>query len=136
MKVFLDAPLLVYLNVVDNAAVRRVYEDFYLQLLTEYSLYTDVLVLDELVYVSRRKYEVPYNISLDFVEGLVLPYVKVLPLEREEFVTAKKYIRDGIKPSDALHIAAMENNGIRNVATEDRDFEKISWIKKIWVPPI
>ena len=34
---------------------------------------------------------------------------------------------------DAIHAATMNINQIKNMATNDRDFERIEWIK-IWKP--
>ena len=46
MKVFIDAPLLIYLNTLTNLRYRILYENFYIEILTKYKPYTDVLVLD------------------------------------------------------------------------------------------
>ena len=37
-----------------------------------------------------------------------------------------------LKPSDALHLAVMDNNGITIIATEDEDFDK-THIKRTWL---
>ena len=55
MKAFVDANLLIYLNTVRSVAVRVLYENFYVDILEKYKAYTDVLVLDELLYVSWEK---------------------------------------------------------------------------------
>ena len=67
MKAFMDAPLLIYLNTMSDPRARTPYENFYIRILTDYKLYTDVLVLDEVIYISRRKYGAPYDVSLKFV---------------------------------------------------------------------
>ena len=113
MKAFLDTPLLVYLNTVADDEHRTIYENFYLAVLNRYKLYTDVLVLDELIYVSRRKYNVPYAVTIEFVESIILPYVTVLELGEEEYREATGLItRYNLKPSDALHLAVARLNGI------------------------
>ena len=38
-----------------------------------------------------------------------------------------------VKPSDALHIAAMKLNGIMKMASEDREPDKIEGIGRIWL---
>jgi len=135
VKVFLDTPLLVYLNTVADDERRLVYEDFYLDVLTRYRPYTDVLVLDELIYVSRRKYGVPYAVTLEFVESIVLPYVAIVGLGEEEYREAARLIeRYNLKPSDALHVAAMKNTGIRLVVSEDRELDRVPGVKRIWLP--
>ena len=134
MKVFIDADLLVYLNTVTELASRVMYEDFYLRLLTRYKAYTDVLVLDELIYVSHRRYGVPYDVTLEFVESIVRPYVAMLPIGEEEFDQAVRVIKEyGLKPSDAIHVGVMRANGIELVASEDRDFERVGGLKRVWM---
>ena len=58
IKVFVDSSLLVYLNVRMPGAEAKLVKDFWLDLLLNYLLYTSVLVLDEMIYVSRKKYGV------------------------------------------------------------------------------
>ncbi len=134
MKAFLDTPLLVYLNTIADGERRTIYENFYLALLDRYRLYTDVLVLDELIYVSRRKYNVPYAVTIEFVESIVLPYVTVLELGEDEYREAAGLItRYNLKPSDALHLAAARLNGISIVISEDRELDRIPGIKRVWI---
>lgn len=54
MEVFIDANLLAYLNTLADTEARMVYEDFHLDLASNHRLYTDVLVLDELLYISWK----------------------------------------------------------------------------------
>ena len=134
MRIFIDSPLLIYLNASRSPELRTKYENFYLSLLSEHRAYLDVLVLDELIYVSRRKYRVPYDVSIEFIESIVLPYVEVLPLAVEEFRKASEILRSSnVKPSDALHIAVMKLNGISKIVSEDRELDKIEGIDRIWL---
>lgn len=134
MKAFIDANLLIYLNTVKNKVVRAGYERLYFDVLRSYKLVTDGLVLDETIFVSWKKYNVPYKVTLSFIEGAVLPYVEILPLGEEEYVEAAKIIRKhGLKPSDALHAAAMLLNNVKVIVSEDDDFDKFSWLKRIWI---
>ena len=132
MRVFVDASLIIYLNVRLPDEEARKIEDFWLKLLEE-SLYTDVLVLDEAIYVSKRKYGVPVEETLELIDKAILPYVEILPLSLEEYIKAREYIvKYKLKPSDALHLAVMDNNGIPVIATEDKDFEH-THVKKLWI---
>ncbi|ABM80614.1 type II toxin-antitoxin system VapC family toxin [Hyperthermus butylicus] len=134
MKAFLDTPLLVYLNTIAEDERRLVYESFYLDILSRYKLYTDVLVLDELIYVSKRKYGIPYSVTLDFIEAIVLPYVTVIGLGEDEYREAARLIAKlNLKPSDALHVAAMKMNGIRLVISEDKELDKVPDVKRVWL---
>ena len=132
MKVFIDASLIVYLNIRLPEAMARLVEDFYRKLLTE-ELYTDVLALDEAIYVSTRRYRVSLRDSLELVDRAVLPYVEILPLGASEYVKAKRYMVEyGLKPSDAIHLAAIDNGGVQAIVTEDRDFDR-THVRRIWV---
>jgi len=132
LRVFVDASLIIYLNVRLPDGEARKIEDFWLKLLEE-SLYTDVLVLDEAIYVSKRKYGVPVEETLELIDKAILPYVEILPLSLEEYIKAREYIvKYKLKPSDALHLAVMDNNGIPVIATEDKDFEH-THVKKLWI---
>ena len=134
MKIFIDSNLLIYLNAIRSVEARAIYENFYLNLLSENKVYTDVLVLDELLYISKRKYNIPYEVSIQFIESIVLPYVEILPLRREEFREASGIIKSfNIKPSDALHAAAMLMNDIPRIVSEDREFDKIKGLERIWI---
>ncbi|RLE46373.1 MAG: PIN domain nuclease [Candidatus Methanomethylicota archaeon] len=134
MKVFIDACLLIYLNTLTNAYVRGMYENFYLNVLSKYKAFTDVLVLDELIYISEKKYNVPSSVTLGFIDSTVLSYVTILGLGEEEYRRAYLYIKEyGLKLSDALHLGAMKNNGIEYIASEDLDFDKVGEIKRVWL---
>ncbi len=125
--IFLDANLLVYLN----AGVREA-AAFYESLVANYALCTDVLVLDEAIYVSWRRYGIPFEDTAAFLDDAVLPYVWVLKLGREEYLRARELL-GVLRPSDALHVAAMVNNGVRVIASEDRDFDRVGGIERIWI---
>ncbi|MGC9105421.1 MAG: hypothetical protein ACP5HQ_03220 [Thermoprotei archaeon] len=60
--IFPDANFLIYLNL--NVSEVR---DYYLRLLTQQSLFTDPLVLDEVLYVSKKKYGVEYSDTMEFL---------------------------------------------------------------------
>ncbi len=134
MKAFIDAPLLIYLNTMSNPRSRMAYEDFYIRTLTDYKLYTDVLVLDEVIYISRRKYGIPYDISLKFIESIVLPYVSIINLGEDEYkLAARILVEYNLKPSDSLHLGAMLNNGINLIISEDKEFDRVKEVKRLWI---
>jgi len=134
LRIFIDTPLLVYLNTLTDPRDKILYENYYLDLLSKYKAYTDVLVLDELIYVSKKKYGIPYELSIEFIEAIVLPYINILELGEEEYEHASKLIVEyRLKPSDSLHIGAMLNNGINVIVSEDKEFDKIKQIKRVWI---
>lgn len=74
---FLDANLPIYLNVILDRGRREIYENFYIDLLRSHAIYTDALMSDEVIFISRRRYGVPYEVTLEFIESVVLPYVAI-----------------------------------------------------------
>ena len=134
MKIFIDAPLLIYLNTLTNSRYRTTYENFYIEILIKYKSYTDVLVLNELIYISKKKYNIPYKVSIKFIETNILPYITILNLGEEEYKYATEMItKHNLKPSDALHIGAMMNNDIKVLASENREFDRIPEVERIWI---
>jgi len=124
MKIFLDASFLVYLNI-DVAEAEKI-DELFKSLLKE-DLYTDVLVLDEVIYISKRKYGVPYDETIKLLDDVILP------IRIDEYLKARENIlKYNLKPSDTIHLAVIENNGIQAIVTEDKDFQRVP-IKVIWV---
>jgi predicted nucleic acid-binding protein len=59
--------------------------------LERHELYTNLLVLDEVAYISRRKYGVRLEDTLEFLDLAVLPFVEVLPLGSDLYPFFKLY---------------------------------------------
>lgn len=133
MKIFVDASLIIYLNVRLPDEEAEIIDSFWLDLVSNNILYTNVLVLDEAIYVSKKKYNVEYDDTIELIDKAIIPYVNILPIRIDEYVKAKEIMRKyKLKPSDAIHIATIINNGLQAIATEDRDFDKLG-IKRIWI---
>ena len=133
MRLFIDTNLFVYLNSnIDEDLARRL-DAFYADLIRENEVYTNVLVLDELIHVSKRKYGVSYPETLSFIEDIILPAVRVLPVTFDDYITAKEIIlRYSLRPSDALHAAVIQNNGLQAIVSEDEDFDRLP-LKRLWL---
>ncbi|MEX0568837.1 MAG: type II toxin-antitoxin system VapC family toxin [Candidatus Njordarchaeota archaeon] len=133
-QAFIDADLLIYLNCITDEEYRRSYEELYYDAIRTYVLYTDMLVLDELVWVSRKKYNVPYDATLSFVQNAVLPYISILAINSrilDDFFRIIKTYK--LKPSDAIHVATMLKHKIPTIISEDDDFDTIKEIKRVWL---
>jgi len=132
MKFFLDTNLFVYLLTKTPEDERKIVE-FYAELIENHDLYTSPLVLDETLHVAKKKYGVPYELSIEFIDEKVLPYVEVLPLTVFDYLTARLIItKYSLRPSDALHVAVIENNGLQAIVSEDEDFDKLP-LKRVWL---
>ncbi|MEJ2771480.1 type II toxin-antitoxin system VapC family toxin [Stygiolobus sp. CP8521M] len=127
--IFLDANFLIYLN----SGVSEV-KEYYIKLLTYESLFSDPLVIDEVIYVSKKKYGVKHYDTIEFLDEIVLKYLTVLPITIKEYERAKEIMRKySVKPSDAFHIAVMLNNSINVILSEDKELDKVAEIKRIWI---
>jgi len=134
LKAFIDTPLLIYLNTITDFRSRVLYENFYSEVLTKYKLYTDVAVFNEVLYISRKKYNIPYDVTIDFIQTIILPYVIVVELSVDEYEYVVKIMKEyDLKPSDALHVGAMMSNNIAVVISEDKEFSKIPLVKRVWL---
>ena len=131
MKTFLDSSFLIYMNTMTNDKRRHI-EELFRKLLGE-PLFINMLVVDEVLYVSR-KYGVLYNVTLNFLRNIVLPYTEIIPIEEEDVKPVEKYLlKYNLKPSDAIHLATMEKIGANHIVTEDEDFDKVKEVKRIWL---
>ncbi|MHA1617050.1 MAG: type II toxin-antitoxin system VapC family toxin [Candidatus Njordarchaeales archaeon] len=131
---FIDANLLIYLNCIKDEEDRAPYETLYYNVLKSFVVFTDMLVIDELLWVSKKKYRIPYNVTIDFIRNAVSPYVSILTIDFSILDTFLSVLsKYGLKPSDAIHVAAMKNNNVSIIISEDDDFDKVEGIRRIWL---
>ncbi|AAK41936.1 type II toxin-antitoxin system VapC family toxin [Saccharolobus solfataricus] len=84
--------------------------------------------------LSKKKYNVKFEDTIDFLDKIILPYTIILPINSHDYEKAKGImISKTLKPSDAFHVAVMINNSIKKIVSEDSDFDKINGIERIWV---
>jgi uncharacterized protein len=74
-----DANLLIYLNTTTEE-VREGYDDFYTELVENNHLYVEILILDELLYIYKKKYNVPYSVTTKFIEDIARARESAPPL--------------------------------------------------------
>ena len=129
---FIDANFLVYLNTLRDRDVLYLFENFFEKLLIEYVLFTDILVLDDVLYVSKSKYKVPYSVTIRFLNKLIPKYVNLVPPTLREYVKAVEIIEQyGLKPSDAIHETTCTINNIGYIVSEDQEFDRIENMERI-----
>ncbi|EHP69949.1 putative nucleic acid-binding protein, contains PIN domain [Metallosphaera yellowstonensis MK1] len=127
--IFLDANFIIYLNL----DVKKV-ENFYIKVLQEDQLALDSLVIDEVIYISKKKYNVNFNDTISFLDEVVLPNSLILPIRKEDYDKAKEImLQYNLKPSDAFHVSIMLNNSISKIISEDKDFDRIKEIERLWL---
>ncbi len=77
-NLFVDTNLLVYMNTPGKEYEKFV--SYYEDQLRVNRLYINTIVLDELLYVCRSKYNIPYENTFEFVETMVLLFSNIIPL--------------------------------------------------------
>ena len=67
-----------------------------------------------------------------------LPNLEVLPVTKTELSRMVDDLTSVILlPRDALHLAVMKNHGVHYIASDDKDFDDIEGIERVWMynPP-
>jgi len=86
-----------------------------------------MIVLDEVLWALSKKCGLPLADGFELLDR-VLPLLGIVPLDSADHTfmkeTALKY---GLKPSDSLHLASMARTGAEYIASEDKDFDKVSY---------
>jgi len=60
--------------------------------------------------------------------------VKILPITIEAIFQSQSYRRKyNLLTNDSLNLNVMFTNGLTDIATNDRDFDEVEWIK-VWTP--
>ena len=132
-SVFIDANFFIYMN----TPIRNLdsFIDYYEKELTSNRTFTNLLVLDEIVYISKKKYGIPNNVTLEFIDSMILPFTSILPLEESDYLIMKETLMYCPKPSDALIVASMKRSSITDILSEDSDFDKVPGISRRWLNP-
>jgi len=131
-KLFLDANLAIYLNTMTGDE-RSTIDRFFKSLLGEH-LFTNMLVLDETLHVSKRRYAVPYAVTMHFLRRAFLPYTEIIPIAEGDLKATEKYLtKYDVKPSDAIHLATMDKVGITSIVSEDEELDAVKGIRRIWL---
>ena len=124
----IDANFFIYMN----TPIKNIdsFIDYYEKELTSNRTFTNLIVLDELIYISKKKYGIPNNVTLEFIDSMILPFTSILPLEESDYLIMKETLKYCPKPSDALIVASMKRASITDLLSEDSDFDMIKGIKR------
>jgi predicted nucleic acid-binding protein len=92
---------------------------------------TSSLALDEVMwsFIKNKKFEIlrPTIEEIYSMKNLTIEDMNsAIPLLALDFM--EKY---NLKPRDAFHVAIMKSFGINEIVSDDPDFDKVEWIKRI-----
>ncbi len=131
-KIFLDANYIIYLRYAEDD---KIYE-YCLELLKkvdEYEPITNIIVIDEVVWILWNKYGIDKSEIFEFIDRIV-EFLTIIPLDEEDYKRLKELMLNyGLKPSDALHVSTMSKAKTSYIITEDGEFDSVEWIKRIWL---
>ena len=92
---------------------------------------TSVLALDELMWVLVKNRK--QGLIRTAVEGVyATPNLKVREVDSDIPILALDFLETyNLKPRDAFHAAIMRSLGLKEIVSDDPDFDRIEWIKRI-----
>ncbi|MCD4738717.1 MAG: type II toxin-antitoxin system VapC family toxin [Anaerolineae bacterium] len=122
----------------------------------EIGVYTSVLTMDELFYrlLLARVKDVygrnPLNVLREDMSGAIarcgpeikvalrrlvgLPHLQLAAVVEDDFPQMLANITVfGLLPRDALHVTVMQRLGLSEIATDDADFDRVTWLQRHWV---
>ena len=134
LRLFLDSSYLIYLRYSESDQVFDYVTNFLRESVERGDrLFVNMVVVDEVLWILTKKYKIPLGETLELMDRL-MPLLEVIPIDYTDYDIMKKTMASyGLKPSDALHIASMNKAGIKHIVSEDEEFDKIPWIKRIWL---
>ena len=134
---YLDSNFLIYVK--NEDASQHVIATAKLKQLTaqEQSLYVSPLILDEFIHGFCTLIRIKTKINFSTVKQVLK---NILGLPRLEIINIPNDVRSQIRvldlmqkyslhARDAYHLITMQINGIRNLATFDKDFNKVFSVK-------
>jgi len=89
---------------------------------------TSCLAFDEFLWSVKK---IKPDLFIDMGKDLLNLNIKFIDVNKIILHHALDIILNyKLKPRDAIHAATMELNNIKNLISEDSDFDKIGWIKR------
>jgi len=132
MRIFLDANYIIYLRYAEDDEINKYCVEF-LKKLDEYELITNIIVIDEVVWILWKNYDIDKEEIFDFLDRMV-EFLTIIQLDEGDYKRMKEFMLNyGLKPSDALHVSTMSKAKTSYIITEDGEFDSVEWLKRIWL---
>jgi|SRR3990170_6805721 len=92
---------------------------------------TSCLTWDEFVWVLRKHHK-PEVVADEGRKFISFPHLFFIDVTSATIQKAQEFMeRYSLRPRDAIHAAAAIENGIREIISDDNDFDKIKELKRI-----
>lgn len=128
--IYLDANLFIYARfdyLQKGERARKVLRE----IIEKGEAMTSVLALDEVMWVvlkNKKQGELRSVIE----EIYSIPNLDVKEVPAHTAIRALDFMEKyKLKPRDAFHVAVMKHFGVSTIATDDPDFDKIEWMKRV-----
>lgn len=131
-RIFLDANYIIYLRYAEDDKIYE-YCVGLLKKLDEYEPITNIVVIDEVVWILWKKYSIDKVEIFDFLDRIV-EFLTIIALDEADYKRLKELMLNyGLKPSDALHVSTMSKTKTSYMVSEDGEFDSVEWLKRIWL---
>lgn len=131
-RIFLDANYIIYLKYAEDDKIYEYCVEL-LKKLDEYEPITNMVVIDEVVWILWKKYSIDKEEIFDFLDRIV-EFLTIIALDEADYKRLKELMLNyGLKPSDALHVSTMSKTKTSRIITEDGEFDSVEWLKRIWL---
>lgn len=123
---YLDTNFFIYLFSIEEEKGKEI-----LKSLENCFLYTSCLTYDEFVWGIRKL--INKEISLKAGEFFLnLDFINFISLDKSILIKSHTIMQHfNLKPRDALHFASMEKKSIKQIISDDSDFDKVKIIERI-----
>lgn len=93
--------------------------------------FTSLLTWDEIAWIARKRLSIEDSIE-EGKKFLEFPYLRLVEVNELIIKMAQDMMeRYNLKPRDAIHAATAISNGIKEIVSDDPDFDVIKEIKRI-----
>jgi len=129
-KLYVDSNVFFYAKIMDRVFGKACSEILSSIALDDLRASTSALVPIE-VANALRKYGLAKDVSEE-VRAILSLGLEVYTLDPTDALEAAEiYAATGISPYDCLHAAVMKKNGLSEIISADKEFEKIPWLKRL-----
>jgi len=131
-RIFLDANYIIYLRYAEDDKIYEYCVEL-LRKLDEYESLTNMVVIDEVVWILWKRYRIDKAEIFEFLDRII-EFLTIIALDEEDYKRMQELMLNyGLKPSDALHVSTMSKTKTSYIISEDGEFDSVEWIKRIWL---
>ncbi|MGQ9552138.1 MAG: type II toxin-antitoxin system VapC family toxin [Candidatus Bathycorpusculaceae bacterium] len=97
----------------------------------EVEAYTATITWDEIAWILRKIFDHEFSIEQS-KKFLIFPNLRLLAVKKSTVLKAQELVeKHMVKPRDAIHAAAALENRIETFVSYDKDFDRISEVRRI-----